>query len=164
MKKSIKRLRTFFFTLLAKFSLKDYSAKIKVNGFSYFTNKTKIGKNSHFNGFKVFGIGKCTIGDNFHSGFGCKVLTSQHNYKGNKLPYDESYIVKDVNIGNNVWFGIDVTILPGVKIGDGVIVQAGSLVVKDIPPLSIVGGVPAVVFSKRDSNHYKRLIDNNNIL
>jgi len=48
-----------------------------------------------------------------------------------------------ISIGNDVWIGADVRILDGVQIGDGAIVAAGSIVTKDIPPYSIVGGVPA---------------------
>lgn len=52
-------------------------------------------------------------------------------------------------IGNDVWIGEGVTILPGVKIGDGVIIGKCSLVTKDIPPYSIVGGNPAKIIKKR---------------
>ena len=50
-----------------------------------------------------------------------------------------------VNIGNDVWTGHNVNIMPGVSIGDGAIVGAGSTVTKDIPPYAIVVGSPAVV-------------------
>lgn len=48
-----------------------------------------------------------------------------------------------VTIGNDVWIGQGVRILNGVRIGDGAILAAGAVVVKDVPPYSIVGGVPA---------------------
>lgn len=54
----------------------------------------------------------------------------------------ESYVAK-VIIGKNAWICINVTILPGVKIGEGATVAAGSLVNKDVPPLTLYGGVPA---------------------
>jgi acetyltransferase-like isoleucine patch superfamily enzyme len=50
-----------------------------------------------------------------------------------------------VNIGNDVWTGHNVNIMPGVSIGDGAIVGAGSTVTKDIPPYAIVVGSPAVI-------------------
>ena len=50
---------------------------------------------------------------------------------------------KDVNIEPDVWIGMNVVILKGVTIGRGSTVSAGSIVVKDVPPYSIVGGVPA---------------------
>ncbi|WP_042278591.1 acyltransferase [Nonlabens tegetincola] len=157
MKKFIKRLVVKFFTFIARKSLGDQQADIKVNRFSYFTKKTTVGKNLHFNGFRVYGEGKCHIGSNFHSGFGCSVLTSNHNFNGTAIPYDNTHIVKDVTIEDNVWFGINVIVCPGVTIGEGSIIQAGSVVVKSIPPLSIAGGAPATVFSNRDKEHYYRL-------
>lgn len=55
----------------------------------------------------------------------------------------------DTIIGNDVWFGRECLIMPGVKIGDGAIIAARSVVVKDIKPYSIVGGNPARVIRKR---------------
>ena len=51
----------------------------------------------------------------------------------------------DVIIGKNVWIGDKVTILPNVKIGDGVVIGANSVVTKDIPPCSVVAGNPAKI-------------------
>ena len=57
-------------------------------------------------------------------------------------------IAKPVHIGNDVWIGGNVTILPGVMIGNNVIVAAGAVVTKDIPDNCLVGGVPAKVIKK----------------
>lgn len=105
----------------------------------------------------IGGGGKVTIGDNFHSGPVCMMITQNHNINGNALPYDNTYLYKDIVIGDNVWLGSRVIILGGVNIGEGAIIQAGSVVVSDIPPLSIAGGHPAVVFSKRNLEHYFKL-------
>ncbi len=48
-----------------------------------------------------------------------------------------------INIGNHVWIGLNATILKGVTIGDGAVVAAGAVVTQDVPPRSVVGGVPA---------------------
>lgn len=55
-----------------------------------------------------------------------------------------------LEIGNDVWIGMNVTILEGLKIGDGAIIASCSCVVKDVPPYAIVGGVPAKII-KTDS-------------
>ena len=52
-------------------------------------------------------------------------------------------------VGNDVWIGCNVVILPGVTIGDGAIVAAGSIVTKDVPPYAIVAGTPARVLRYR---------------
>ncbi len=52
-------------------------------------------------------------------------------------------------IGNDVWIGHGAIILGGVKIGDGAIIAAGSVVVKDVPPMTIIGGNPARVIKSR---------------
>jgi virginiamycin A acetyltransferase len=55
----------------------------------------------------------------------------------------------DVVIGNDVWIGNRATIMPGIKIGDGAIIGANSLVAKDVEPYTIVGGNPAKEIRKR---------------
>lgn len=130
---------------------------VKVNGLSYVNRKTRLGHNVHFNGMRIIGNGDVTIGDNFHSGIDCVIITETHNYKGDELPYDSSYLSKPVVIEDNVWLGHGVLILPGVTIGEGAIIQAGAVVVRSIPKLAIAGGNPATVFSHRDELHYNRL-------
>lgn len=62
----------------------------------------------------------------------------------------EAYISKgDTVIADGVWIGMRAMILPGVHIGEGAIVAAGSVVIKDIEPYTIVGGNPATVIKKR---------------
>lgn len=53
-----------------------------------------------------------------------------------------------IRIGNGVWIGANATVLPGVTIGDGAVVAAGAVVTRDVPPLTVVGGVPARVIKK----------------
>ncbi len=55
----------------------------------------------------------------------------------------------DIVIGNDVWIGYDAVIMSGVKIGDGAVVGARAVVTKDVPPYTIVGGVPAKPIRKR---------------
>jgi len=151
--KLIKRLRTQVYTTIGKYTAGSFIS-MKANGYTRLTNNTQCGTNVNFNGCIIYGTGKVKIGNNFHSGKGLKIITQIHNYNGNAIPYDDTYITKDIILEDNVWLGIDVTILAGVTIGEGSIIQAGSVVVNDIPKLSIAGGHPAKVFSNRNHDHY----------
>lgn len=128
-----------------------------VGGKSYVASNTYLGRHVCFNGMQISGNGEVKIGSYFHSGFGCQIITSFHNYEGKKIPYDETFIDKNVSIGECVWFGNNVIVLGGVKIGEGAIIQAGSVVCKDIPAYSIAGGHPAIPFKIRNIEHYKEL-------
>jgi virginiamycin A acetyltransferase len=55
----------------------------------------------------------------------------------------------DTVVGNDVWFGYRSTVMPGVRIGDGAIIAAGSVVTADVPPYTIVGGDPARPIRRR---------------
>ena len=118
----------------------------------------KIKPEKDVDAFHPYNVGKIMIGNNFHSGKYCRILTSFHNYdKGSCIPYDDTMISKDVIIEDNVWIGEHVYILGGVTIGEGAVIQAGSVVCMDVPPLSIAGGHPAKAFKKRDEAHYYKL-------
>lgn len=55
-------------------------------------------------------------------------------------------------IGKNVWISSNATVVPGVSIGDGAVVAAGAVVTKDVPPNVVVGGVPAKIIKKIETN------------
>lgn len=63
-------------------------------------------------------------------------------------------------IGNDVWIGSHVLIKGGVRIGDGACIGAGAVVVKDIPPYAIVGGVPAKILKYRFDTDTIKLLEN----
>lgn len=127
-------------------------------GWSYVTHETVLKDYVNFNGLRIEGSGKVTIGKHFHSGTECLIIARNHNYNtGNAIPYDNSYIYKDIEIADFVWLGSRVTILPGTKIGEGAIIQAGSVVHGEIPPYAIAGGNPAKVFKYRDIEHFNKL-------
>jgi chloramphenicol O-acetyltransferase type B len=152
------RIRRRFFTAVVRRQAASCGGRLRVNGLSTVGSNTHLGNNVHFNGMEIAGIGKVTIGDNFHSGPGCLLLTQIHNYDhGEAIPYDRTVIAKDILIEDNLWLGNPVIILGGVRIGEGAIIQAGSCVVNDIPKYAIAGGHPAKVFSARDAEHYERL-------
>lgn len=151
-------LITKYYPLKIRRTAKKCGEKLYVGGKSYVTPNTELGENVNFNGMSVHGSGRVVIGDNFHSGTECQIITSFHNYEGDALPYDNTYISKDVIIGDNVWLGNNVIILGGVTIGDGAIIQAGSVVCKSIPKYAIAGGHPAAAFKYRDKEHYEKLV------
>lgn len=69
-------------------------------------------------------------------------LTKNNKYKGE---------LQTTIIGNDVWIGSDAIVKHGITIGDGAVVAAGAVVVKDVPPYAIVGGVPAKIIKYRHS-------------
>ena len=108
----------------------------------------KIGKNSYFNMNCTFlDVCEIRIGDNVFVGPNTAFYTPCHpvhkdfRYKG--LEYGKPIVIKD-----NVWIGGNVVILPGVTIGDGAVIGAGSVVTKDVDPMTIVAGNPAKVIRK----------------
>lgn len=83
-------------------------------------------------------------------------FVSKNIFCEKKYVNDKHYL----NIGNDVWIGDNVTLLCGLKIGDGAIIAAGSVVTKDVLPYSIVGGNPARIIRYRFSEEdIKFLID-----
>lgn len=136
----------------------SYVDRVQVGGVTELTKNTFLGDNVNFNGLIINGGGRVAIGDNFHSGPDCLFICQNHNFDGGKtIPYDATYIYKDIVIEDNVWLGSRVIVLGGVTIGEGAIIQAGSTVVSDIPKYAIAGGHPAKVFSKRNIEHYEEL-------
>lgn len=85
-------------------------------------------------------------------------ITQNHNYNsGSAIPYDDQYVVKTTIIKDFVWIGFNVTLLPGITIGEGVIIAACSVVTKDVPDYAIIGGNPAKIIGYRDVDHFNRL-------
>lgn len=86
------------------------------------------------------------IGDNFTSGPGSIILA----HDASLYFHNGTYRVEKTTIGDNVFLGANATVLPGVKIGDGAIIGAGSVVAKDVEPFSVVAGIPAKFISTVD--------------
>ena len=160
--KDIKRnLKRIFFSALVKRKVKSYGKMLRVNNYCEISGNVFLGNNVFFNGLKVRGVGTLRIGNYFHSGIDCIIITSNHNYEGDLIPYDETHIKKNINIGDFVWIGDRVTIIGDCNIGRGAIIAAGSVVVKDVPDYAIVGGNPAKILKYRDINHFEDLYNKN---
>ncbi len=102
--------------------------------------------------------GGVTIGRYFHTGRGLTIFSSNHDYDGgDAIPYGPSVICKPVVIEDFVWCGANVTILPGVTVGEGSILAANAVVTKDVPPLAVVGGNPAKILKYRNREHFEKL-------
>ena len=153
----VRSLKRLVLSALVRRQAATCGRDLRVNGWSKVNGATHLGDNVNFNGLTIVGRGEVRVGDNFHSGPECLLITDIHNYEGDALPYDATYIVRSIEIGDNVWLGSRVTVRGGATIGEGAIIQAGSTVVSDIPACAIAGGHPAKVFKHRDRAHYDRL-------
>lgn len=117
----------------------------------------RIGKNFAVGDYVHIGaLDSITIGDDVL--FGSKIYVTDHQH-GNttyddllKSPHERMLVSKGpVVIGNKVWIGDNAVIMDGVTIGDSAIIAANAVVTKDVPPFSVVGGVPAKVIKQVES-------------
>lgn len=127
--------------------------------YSFASKNTTIGEHASFNGMRIFGDSEVEvkIGRYFRSGVDCIIICQNHNYEGRAIPFDYTFVRKGVEIGDFVWMGSRVTVLPGTRIGEGAIIQAGAVVHGEIPPLAVAGGNPAKVFKYRDAARFEKL-------
>lgn len=108
----------------------------------------------------------CSLADNINIGLSSHPLnyltTSPFMYV-DLLGYNDKcreIYTKPVEIGNDVWIGSNVSIMMGVKIGDGAVIGAHALVNKDVPPYAVVAGVPAKILKYRfDEKTIKELLE-----
>lgn len=131
-----------------KFSLGDYSV---IESFACINNAvgdiiignyTRIGLHNTI-------IGPVTIGHHVNLAQGITVTALNHKFKNPDIRIDEQGVsTKPVVIGNDIWVGANAVILPGITIGDHSVIAAGAIVTKDVPPHSLVAGVPAKVIKQ----------------
>jgi len=154
-------LRALIINSLVKLRIRNRGKAFTTNGWIKinFPERLKIGDNVHIrSGAFIESRGGVEIGNNVNIARNVTIYSSNHNYKGETLPYVKEFILKKVKIGNNVWIGDSVKIIPGVTIGDGAIIQMGAVVNKDIPPLAIVGNQPIKIIKYRDKKHYYKCV------
>lgn len=95
--------------------------------------------------------GTITIGDDVMMGPRCTMLSRDHEFSRTDIPMNAQGFGQDrpIRIEDDVWIGANVTVTSGVTVGRGSVIAAGAVVTKDVPPFSIVGGVPARVLKSR---------------
>lgn len=95
--------------------------------------------------------GPISLGSDVMMGPEVVIYTSGHAHDRIDIPMrlQGASEIKPVSIGNDVWIGRRVMIMPGVTIGNGVIIGAGAVVTKDVPDYAVVGGVPARILRYR---------------
>lgn len=92
-----------------------------------------------------------TMGDNVCLGSNVSIWTYQHDYRDPDFKCNPEHF-GPVVIGNRVWIGPNTIILHNVHIGEGAVVAAGAVVTKDVPPFSVVAGIPAKKIADRPRN------------
>lgn len=108
-----------------------------------FGKNIRIGKDVFINsGCRFQDQGGITIGDGCLIGHNVVLATINHDLRPSQ---NRKNHYAPIHIGNHVWIGSNATILSGVTIGEWSVVAAGAVVTKDVPPFTVVGGVPARV-------------------
>lgn len=125
------------FSILAPFWC-DYGYNIEI-GENFFANHNCI----------ILDCAKVTFGDNVFIAPNCGFYTAGHplDYKSRNQGLEYAY---PIIVGNNVWIGADVKVMPGVTIGDNVVIGAGSVVTKDIPSNKIAYGNPCKIIKDNE--------------
>ncbi len=131
-----------------KFSLGDYSV---VESFSCINNAVGdvvIGDHTRI-GLHNTVIGPVTIGSHVNLAQGITITALNHNFEDKSQRIDDQGVSTDpVIVGDDIWIGANAVILPGVNIGHHSVVAAGAVVTKDVPPHSLVAGVPAKIIKE----------------
>ena len=131
-----------------KFSLGDYSV---IESFACINNAVgdvMIGDHTRI-GLHNTIIGPVIIGSHVNLAQGITITALNHNFEDSEKRIDEQGVsTSAVVIEDDIWIGANAVILPGVTIGHHSVVAAGAVVTKDVPPHSLVAGVPAKVIKQ----------------
>ena len=94
-------------------------------------------------------IGPVTIGSHVNLAQGITVTALNHNFEAPERRIDEQGVsTQQVIIGDDIWIGANAVVLPGVTVGNHCVIAAGAVVTKDVPPHSLVAGVPAKIIKQ----------------
>ncbi len=120
----------------------------KINKAKLFVDKDAVlvvGRNSRINGVHISASHKVIIGQNVRMAPYTIIMDNDYHNVNNHF---ESGEMSPIVIEDDVWLALRSTVLKGVTIGKGAVVAAGSVVTKDVPSYTVVGGVPAKVIKK----------------
>ncbi len=136
--------------LCGRLMLRHCGKNVNIEKGANFSSDISLGDNSGI-GINSELSGHITIGNDVMMGPYCMMYTSNHGMERTDIPMwrQKSETPRPIVIGNDVWIGSRVIILPGVHVGDGSVIGAGSVVTKDVEPYSIVAGNPARLIRKR---------------
>lgn len=114
----------------------------------------KIGRDSLIGEYSVIrGQGGVSIGDRVYTSPFTQIIAVNHVFDDPGRPFVEQGITADgIVIEDDVWLGAGAIITDGVRVGQGAVVAAGAVVTKDVPPHTVVGGVPAKVIKNIDGS------------
>jgi acetyltransferase-like isoleucine patch superfamily enzyme len=116
-------------------------------------DNVEIGVGTYINGGRIASDpkAKIVIGKYCAIGFNVNILGISHDPNNSTGPVQLRHVVTgDITIGNGVWIGSNVVILPNIKIGDYAVIGANAVVTKDVLDFQVVGGVPAKVLYTKD--------------
>lgn len=133
--------------------LKKCGGKLVVRQYAHVwcPRNLSVGRNCSIGKFSNINCpGEVVIGDNVRMGPYVMITTLNHGMSRSAIIDSQEPDIRPVHIDNDVWIGGHAVILPGVSIGEGVVIAAGAVVTKNIEPFAIVGGVPARVIGKRE--------------
>jgi acetyltransferase-like isoleucine patch superfamily enzyme len=113
-----------------------------------------IGKNSLVGEYSVIrGQGGVKIGDRVYTSPFSQIIAVNHVFDDPGRPFiDQGITAEGIIVEDDVWIGAGAIITDGVRVGKGAVVAAGSVVTKDVPPHTVVGGVPAKVIREITAN------------
>lgn len=135
--------------LLARGFLESCGRELKVCSKAEFSPHIRIGDRSNF-GSRCVVQGNVIIGDDVMMGPDVKIFSGNHGFARLDMPIRLQPIeTSQTIIGNDVWIGSNVIILPGKKIGNHSVLAAGSVITKDVPDYAVVGGNPARILKMR---------------
>ena len=144
------KLSRYFRALCGKMIFEKCGKGINIERKAVFSSCCELGDGSGI-GTRAFIQGKTIIGKNVMMGPDCFIYTANHMFSRTDIPMCQQGVEAErpVTIGDDVWIGARVIILPGITIGSGAIIGAGAVVTKDVPAFAIVGGNPAKVIRYR---------------